>query len=119
LRNNDYEPLQRLSERLMECDWNLANSLLHPDKTNYYRNFLTTFAPVRLITFNYDSRPEMLLFHQGRWFPHDGYGIAVNAELSALAQGFQVRPSTDFVLHLHGSFCIYTVEFEIQAASGR
>ncbi len=119
LKQNDYEPLKKLSERLMECDWKLAGSLARTDKANYYGNFLNAFSPVHLLTFNYDSLPEMLLFHQGRWFPHDGYGIAVKAEIPAMAHRFQVRQSRDFVLHLHGSLCIYPAEFEIQPASGR
>lgn len=117
LKQNDYEPLEKLAERLMECDWYLAGTLSRTESTNNYRNFLDKFSPVRILTFNYDSLPEMLLFHQGRWFPHDGYGISVNAEIPPLASKFQIKSSTDFVLHLHGSLCIYPVESEIRPAA--
>lgn len=42
LKRSDYQPLERLSERLMECDWRLATSLENTPGENDYRRFLST-----------------------------------------------------------------------------
>ncbi len=119
LERNDYAPLQKLAERLMEADFRLATRLASSDASNCYRKFFDTFAKAHFLTFNYDSLPELFLFRLRRWYPHDGYGVPVNVMLSPLAaHEFDGRTSTSKVLHLHGSFCLRTSEFEIQRGAG-
>jgi hypothetical protein len=119
LVRSDYKPLEKLSDRLMECDWKLAWPLATHDKSNHYQEFFDTFPTAHFLTFNYDSLPELFLFRKRRWFPHDGYGVPVNVELpTLLADKFKDKKSSNTVLHLHGSLCLYTSEFKIQRRAG-
>jgi hypothetical protein len=74
---------------------------------NPYNQFLQKFRDSHFITFNYDSLLEILLFHKKRWKPDDGYGINVHTEI----RPFELpKHSNNLVLHLHGSFCVNSVE---------
>jgi hypothetical protein len=115
LDREDYAPLEKLVERLMEADFRLATKLASSDTSNCYRKFFDRFKGANFLTFNYDSLPEVFLFRLRRWYPHDGYGLPVEVELSPLqANQFGNLKSACLVLHLHGSFCVYTSEFEIR-----
>lgn len=120
LERRDYGPLEKLSNRLMEADYRLAWRLSSPGETNCYQRFFETFAGSSFITFNYDSLPEIFLHRAQHWYPHDGYGLPVGAERFARVPDVaDDRKSTSLVLHLHGSFCVYTIEHEItQGAPG-
>ena len=118
LERHDYAPLQKLSDRLMEADYRLATRLSVPEQPNRYQAFFERFAGSNFITFNYDSLLEILLHASQRWFPHDGYGMPVEVEPSFGATDTEGRNSASLVLHLHGSFCIYSNEFEINRRPG-
>ena len=118
LERNDYEPLKKLSDRVMEADFRLAKRLSSSDKSNCYNEFFKTFHEANFLTFNYDSLPEIFLFRRGRWYPHDGYGVPVQAELSPLHDKFVDGQSKSLVLHLHGSLCLYTSKYEKQHSDG-
>ncbi len=119
LGRGDYAPLEKLSDRLMEADFRLACGLASSGASNCYSEFFKTFDGANFLTFNYDSLPEIFLFRLMRWYPHDGYGLPVAAELAPLqADQFAGLKSTCLVLHLHGSFCVYTSEFEIRHNPG-
>lgn len=114
LLGSDYKPLERLMNRLMEADYRLATKLVTSDTSNSYREFFEKFAEAQFLTFNYDSLPEIVLSQRGRWYPEDGYGVPVATELSFGATLPSTARSTSLVLHLHGSSCVYTAEFEIR-----
>lgn len=98
----------------MEADYRLAWRLSSPGGTNCYQRFFETFAESSFITFNYDSLPEIFLHRTQRWYPHDGYGLPVAVErFEGVPDVADDRKSTSLVLHLHGSFCVYTIEHEI------
>ena len=114
----DYRPMEKLADRLMEADHYQAFQLAKSEAPNPYREFFERFAGNHFLTFNYDSLPETLLFRTGRWFPHDGYGVPVRTELPPQAEGYAAEKSTSLVLHLHGSFCVKTSESEITRKQG-
>lgn len=118
LERHDLSPVNKLAQRIMEADYRLAARLACSKDSNCYRQFFETFAASHFLTFNYDSLPETFLFRMGRWYPHDGYGMPVKTEVLPGADEFLGRKSTSLVLHLHGSFCLYTSEFEKQRKSG-
>lgn len=118
LERNDYRPLNKLSDRLMEADYRLATGLSSSDETNCYRDFFQQFAESNFITFNYDSLPEILLHREKRWYPHDGYGVPVEVEPALGVKGTGNQDSTSLVLHLHGSLCVYSVSHEIKRDTG-
>lgn len=114
-RNN--EPFQHLSDLLMEADYYIGQEFTKDatEPGNPYWHFLEHFPDSHFLTFNYDCLVEMLLFRLGRWRPDDGYGVPVRAELEDLI----TRPalpekSKNFVLHLHGTFCVYPIEFYLR-----
>jgi hypothetical protein len=114
LSTGNYEPLKRLADRLQEADYRLAQKLASRETSNSYHNFFERFSDAHFLTFNYDSLPEIFLARSGRWYPEDGYGIPVATERlrgKSLAAGAR---STSLVLHLHGTLCVYTAEFEIR-----
>jgi hypothetical protein len=114
-RNNNYEPLKRLAERLMDADCDIAQKLVSSSNTpNYYQEFFKRFNDAQFLTFNYDSLPEIVLAQRGRWFPEDGYGVPVATERQPGTSLPAGTKSASLVLHLHGSLCVYTAEFEIQ-----
>lgn len=111
-------PLDILYDILMEADCYIAPGLrrdgTHAD--NAYLRFLREFPKTTLITFNYDSLPEILLLGERSWRPEDGYGVPVQAGLrpvrdESLVPDFSLRP----VLHLHGSLCIHAATFSIDS----
>lgn len=96
----------------MEADYYLATRLANSTGSNCYREFFEMFDGSHFLTFNYDSLPETLLFRMDRWYPHDGYGVSVQAELPPWEEKYAARKSTSLVLHLHGSLCVKPSEFE-------
>jgi hypothetical protein len=120
LQRNDFEPLRKLANRLMEADYRLAYQLATSSTTNCYREFFKEFDGANFLTFNYDSLPEILLHHARRWYPHDGYGVPVKVETEGLAEAGHglAAKSSSLILHLHGSFCLWTEEFGTERKSG-
>ena len=112
-QGGNYEPMEVLVERLMEADYRIAQKLATSTPSNPYREFFKAFSDAQILTFNYDSLPEIFLSQQGRWHPEDGYGVPVRTELA-----FGMTPAPDArsssrVTHLHGSACVFTIESEI------
>jgi hypothetical protein len=116
---NDYSPLRTLADRLLEADYRIANQLAGDGQVNCYREFFDAFAGSNFLTFNYDSLPETLLFRLGRWYPQDGYGLRAAAQLRPGGEDLADRKSTTLVLHLHGSLCIRTSEYETRRELGQ
>ena len=114
----DYGPLRRLAGCLRKADFYIARSIASDKKLNCYRRFFRTFAGSNFLTFNYDSLPETLLFQLERWFPHDGYGLPVATRVLPWSKGFDGKKSSSLVLHLHGSLCIRTSEYEARRERG-
>jgi len=114
LERGDYSPMEKLSQRLMEADYRLAKKLAHTSEPNCYQRFFERFSRENFLTFNYDSMIETFLLRLGRWHPHDGYGVDVEVERSPSIEKL-IGQSASFVLHLHGSLCLYTREFEIRS----
>lgn len=114
LRNNDYEPLEKLAERLMDADRDVAEKLASSSQTlDCYREFFRKFAGAQFLSFNYDSLPEIFLTQLGRWHPEDGYGVPVATERQSGTSLAADATSASLVLHLHGSLCVFTAEFGI------
>gem|GEM_PF-1457760 len=114
--NHDDAPMKRLTEKLMEADGYLASALAASKESNCYCRLFEAFSGSDFLTFNYDSLPEICLFHMRRWFPDDGYGVPVETKLEELAVKNVLpsdRRSQSMVLHLHGSFCLRSSEFEL------
>jgi hypothetical protein len=116
LTHGDYEPVKALADRLMEADYRLASHLATAGSPNCYRDFFQAFAGANFLTFNYDSLPEIMLNHRQCWYPEDGYGVPVEVERESLPGATPVADvkSDSLILHLHGSFCLRTTDFEIQ-----
>ena len=135
IQRRDRVPLERLCELLQTADYYVAENLRASSprfkgdgspgaddttRDNIYLRFLRRFAPRTILTFNYDSLVELLLFSLDIWRPEDGYGLPVHAEL----QSGLVRPpilpdaSESVVLHLHGALALYSDEFAIRPESG-
>jgi hypothetical protein len=112
LARGDYGPLVKLADRLREADFRIASRLASGESLNCYRRFFDAFAGSHFLTFNYDSLPETFLFRMGRWYPRDGYGLRIDAQLSPGAEEFADKASSTLVLHLHGSLCIRTSEYD-------
>jgi hypothetical protein len=109
----NYKPMEVLVDQLMEADYRIAQKLATSTSPNSYREFFKTFRDAQILTFNYDSLPEIFLSQEGRWRPEDGYGVPVSTELA-----FGMTPAPDArssacVIHLHGSACVFTMESEI------
>lgn len=117
LKSKNYEPIQRFYDILMEADYYLIPKLLptgdNPD--NCYARFFDRFKESSFLTFNYDSLTELFLLKMGYWYPDNGYGVPVKV---ALYSGSPTYKSSSLVLHLHGSLCIYTTEFDISKRAG-
>jgi len=72
-----------------------------------------------LLTFNYDSLPELLLLAERSWCPMDGYGVEVQANKATIRSGEQpVEKSLRPILHLHGSLCVYPVTYDFEKRPG-
>jgi hypothetical protein len=111
------QPVDNLCASLMEADYYITPCLKsggsHHD--NVYVTFLHDFPESPLITFNYDSLPEILLLAERIWCPEDGYGVPVGAGRKIIQRGAQpVDKSLRPVLHLHGSLCVYPSTYYIE-----
>lgn len=111
----DPGPIRKLADRLRQADHDLAYNLAQTGGLNCYQRFFRAYRDSSFLTFNYDSLPETLLFHLGCWFPRDGYGVKVMAHLPPGSEEFGDKTSSALVLHLHGSLCIRTSEFELRS----
>jgi hypothetical protein len=109
-------PLNDLYSYIMELDYYITTSLRKGESNynNVYIKFLHDFPESPLITFNYDSIPEILLLAEQLWSPKDGYGLPIQTQQKLFRNGFlnsydwtSMRP----VLHLHGSLCVYSSTF--------
>lgn len=118
LERREYEPIRKLADRLRSADYYLAHALARAEKVNCYQRFFRAFPDSSFLTFNYDSLPETFLFRLGRWFPRDGYGVRVIAHLPPGSEEFADKTSSALVLHLHGSLCIRTSEYEARRKPG-
>ena len=118
LQHRNFDPLGKLADRLREADFRIASRLASDEKLNCYRRFFETFADGPFLTFNYDSLPETFLFRLGSWYPHDGYGVPVLAHLPPGHEELAEKTSRSLVLHLHGSLCIRTSEYEQRRKPG-
>ena len=116
LARRTYAPIEKLAHRLREADYYIASQLAS-DSANCYRRFFESFVGSHFLTFNYDSLPETILFRSNRWYPRDGYGLEVDADLPSSGKGFESKKSSTLVLHLHGTLCIRTVESQIRRNS--
>jgi len=116
IKRNNYEPLRKLYDTIMKADYHLANKLLLNKECskNCYNKFFNDFQQSSFLTFNYDSVPEAFLLRLEQWFPQDGYGVPVETEIAFnTPKECKEKASTSLVLHLHGSFCIYTHDVEL------
>jgi len=117
IKNGDRKPLEVLYDILMEADYYITPHLKrggsHAD--NIYVEFLRDFPNAPLLTFNYDSLPEILLLAERAWSPFDGYGVQVRAHTKKIRKGSQpLEVSLRPILHLHGSLCVYPSTFYIE-----
>ena len=116
--HGDYGPLARLADRLRYADYRIAQELSSDKRLNCYRKFFQAFPGSHYLTFNYDSLPETFLYRLGHWYPHDGYGVPVAAPPPPGKEELASKKSSALVLHLHGSLCIRTSEFEVRRKRG-
>ena len=114
LDERNLEPIRVLSELLMDADGDVAFQLRHGAgrDDNAYLMFLRHFQATHFLTFNYDSLVEILLLSLGRWRPDDGFGPPVKIELPLCPPSLPDR-STNLVLHLHGSLCVYPEKYRL------
>ena len=117
-QRHENAPMKRLTEKLMEADYYLAWKLADAGQSNCYRDFFETFSGANFLTFNYDSLAEIFLFRTARWYPEDGYGVQVTAELMSEAALPANRKSASKVIHLHGSHCLRPSSFETYQKPG-
>ena len=110
-------PLEQLAEIMFEAD-NVIGSTLGQQKdspSNVYARFFRDFPSEAILTFNYDSLVELLLFELGVWRPEDGYGVPVIAPRDELIDCAHLpQHSARSVLHLHGTLLVYPVDFFIE-----
>jgi hypothetical protein len=118
LGRRDYGPITKLADRLRAADHYVAKELAQAERVNCYQRFFRAFPDSNFLTFNYDSLPETFLYRLRRWYPRDGYGVPVVAHLPPRAEEFADKTSSALVLHLHGSLCIRTSEFEARREPG-
>jgi len=121
IQERNYKPLEALSDALMHADSYIARQLSSADANpdNCYARFFERIRGCHFLTFNYDSLPEILLFQRGDWYPHDGYGVAVEVKISSrISNEYRSKKSKSLVLHLHGSFCIYPNSFDLVTRPG-
>lgn len=115
--SGDRNPLDALYEWLMELDNYIAPHLKRGSShgNNAYTKFLGKFPSSPLLTFNYDSLPELLFLAERSWCPMDGYGVKVQANKATIRRGeLPVEKSLRPILHLHGSLCVYPVTFSFE-----
>lgn len=112
----DQNPLEILYDELWEADYYITPHLKRGGShdNNVYLQFLRDFPTAPLLTFNYDSLPEILLLAERSWCPIDGYGVRVQVQQKTIRRGSPpVGESRRPVLHLHGSLCVYPATFSI------
>lgn len=116
LQTADYEIVERLRADRGADGQLLAAGTQVTRRDNLYLRFLRHVSPCAILTFNYDSLVELLLYSMGRWRPDDGYGVPVHAELEPGLSHPPLLPerSSTIVLHLHGALCLYADEFLIR-----
>ncbi len=121
IAKDNYEPLNKLYYLIMEADHYLIPELLpNNNSINSYSTFFDTFKNSSFLTFNYDSLIDLFLLHYKTWNPLDGYGVQVEAEIDNPTTDVNLQEaSTSFVLHLHGSLCIYSVDINLTTEEGR
>ena len=121
IAKNDYEPLKKFYYTIWKADNYLVPRLL-PDvgrSLNSYTKFFEKFKNSSFLSFNYDSLVEVFLFRLGTWQPFDGFGVLVETDIDINSEEVdEEKSSTSFVLHLHGSPCIYSVDFELTTQEG-
>jgi hypothetical protein len=113
LQTRNFKPMETLVDRLMEADYYIAQRLATAQTLNSYRQFFEKFNGAQFLTFNYDSLPEIFLSQNEHWYPEDGYGLPVEAELVFGAKPRTHPKSSSLVIHLHGSACVFTIESKI------
>lgn len=121
INKSDRKPLNALYEVLMEADYYISPYLKYGGNhnVNVYTRFLRDFPREPLLTFNYDSLPEILLLTERSWCPLDGYGVQVQAHKQKIRRGkLPVEKSLRPILHLHGSLCVYPATFYIEKRQG-
>ncbi len=118
LERRDYGPITKLADRLRSADYYIANALVRAERPNCYQRFFQRFQDSHFLTFNYDSLPETFLFRLRRWYPSDGYGVRVVARVPPGSERLAKMTSTALMLHLHGSLCIRTSEYEARREPG-
>jgi hypothetical protein len=117
LAKSDYEPVRKLSEKLFEADSYIAQRLASENGANCYRTYFEFFEDSHFLTLNYDSLVETFLYRLGRWYPHDGYGVPVQVVYARGTPNQDDKTSPQRVLHLHGSLCIRTIDYELHPQS--
>ena len=61
INKNDYEPIKKLCDSIMELDNNIISKLLpNQNNLNCYLNFINKFKESSFLTFNYDSLVEKI-----------------------------------------------------------
>lgn len=120
LDERNLDPIRVLSDLLMDADGDVAFHLRQGAgcDDNAYLTFLRHFATSSFLTFNYDSLVEILLLSLDRWRPDDGFGTRVRIELPPYPPTLPHR-STNLVLHLHGSLCVYPEKYTLVPGPSR
>lgn len=118
----DKTPLNIFYDYLMELDYYITPHLEKGGKhyNNAYIIFLQDFPKSALVTFNYDSLPEILLLAENSWSPKDGYGIPVLVHQRTIRKGpLPIGESPRPILHLHGSLCVYPSTYYFEKQPGQ
>lgn len=120
IKKHNFEPIRLLYEKIMKAD-NYLIPKLNQNHSNCYTDFFNQFQDSSFLTFNYDSLVELFLLKLKRWYPHNGYGIPVEIDFNwhigideNKKREYLNKISKSLVLHLHGSLCIRTKDFDIQ-----
>ena len=120
IENNNFEPIQRLYNKIMDADCKLVPKLIENQSSCFYK-FFNKFQKSSFLTYNYDSLLELFLLKLNRWYPHDGYGVPVEIGFNwsigvdeNKENEYLGKCSSSFVFHLHGSLYIYSKNFEIK-----
>ncbi|WP_319523670.1 hypothetical protein [uncultured Desulfosarcina sp.] len=112
IENGNNDPIERLCNELTKADYYLAPALVgRPMLQNPYSQFFADFQSSSFATYNYDSFVEFALFKAGRWSPHDGYGVEVAVDSGITTATAKVKDSSSLVLHLHGTYLVYSYKF--------
>ena len=116
IAHKDHGPIDKLVDFIQTAD-HYIGSRVADDGQSIFLSLVEApfYQGSDFITFNYDSLLELVLVQQNLWTPYDGFGI--KAEVSIISKGRTERcyqRSPIRVLHLHGSFCLYAREFEVE-----